>query len=100
MLFRSSACWRRRRTCAKARPRFWRSAGRRSAAPEPRRVPHPTDRRTTLAEITDAGRGVVEEATQAVTEAAFAMDGLSERELEQLIRLLRKLRFSAGDFEG
>ena len=28
------------------------------------------------------------------------MDGLSERELEQLIRLLRKLRFSAGDFEA
>ena len=64
-----------------------------------RRVPHPTDRRTTLAEITDRGREVVEEATRAVTEASFAMDGLSERELEQLIRLLRKLRFAAGDFE-
>ncbi|MDQ1487646.1 MAG: hypothetical protein QOJ23_160 [Actinomycetota bacterium] len=65
-----------------------------------RRVPHPTDRRTTLAEITDDGRSVVEEATQAVTAASFAMDGLSERELEQLIRLLRKLRLSAGDFEA
>jgi DNA-binding MarR family transcriptional regulator len=65
-----------------------------------RRVPHPTDRRTTLAEITEEGRAVVEEATKAVTEVAFAMDGLSERELEQLIRLLRKLRLSAGDFEG
>ncbi|MDQ1499179.1 MAG: hypothetical protein QOI86_2519, partial [Actinomycetota bacterium] len=62
--------------------------------------PHPTDRRTTLAEITDDGRSVVEEATQAVTAASFAMDGLSERELEQLIRLLRKLRLSAGDFEA
>ena len=65
-----------------------------------RRVPHPTDRRTTLAEITDQGREVVEEATRAVTEASFAMDGLSEREVEQLIRLLRKLRFAAGDFEA
>ena len=65
-----------------------------------RRVPHPTDRRTTLAEITDQGREVVEEATRVVTEASFAMDGLSERDLEQLIRLLRKLRFSAGDFEA
>ena len=65
-----------------------------------RRVPHPTDRRTTLAEITEEGRAVVEEATKAVTAVAFAMDGLSERELEQLIRLLRKLRLSAGDFEG
>jgi DNA-binding MarR family transcriptional regulator len=63
-----------------------------------RRVAHPTDRRTTLAEITDEGREVVEEATRAVTEVSFAMDGLSERETEQLIRLLRKLRFSAGDF--
>jgi DNA-binding MarR family transcriptional regulator len=65
-----------------------------------RRVPHPTDRRTTLAEITDKGREVVEEATKAVTEVSFAMDGLTERELEQLIRLLRKLRLAAGDFEG
>jgi DNA-binding MarR family transcriptional regulator len=65
-----------------------------------RRVPHPTDRRTTLAEITDNGREVVEAATRAVTEVSFAMDGLSEREIEQLIRLLRKLRFSAGDFEA
>ena len=65
-----------------------------------RRVAHPTDRRTTLAEITDEGRAVVEEATRAVTEVSFAMDGLTERELEQLIRLLRKLRLSAGDFEG
>ena len=64
-----------------------------------RRVAHPTDRRTTLAEITDEGRRVVEEATKAVTEVAFAMDGLTERELEQLIRLLRKLRFAAGDFQ-
>ena len=65
-----------------------------------RRVPHPTDRRTTLAEITDEGREIVAEATRAVTEASFAMDGLSERELEQLIRLLRKIRFAAGDFEA
>ena len=65
-----------------------------------RRVPHPTDRRTTLAEITDDGRQVVEEATKAVTEVTFAMDGLTEGELEELIRLLRKLRLSAGDFEA
>jgi hypothetical protein len=28
------------------------------------------------------------------------MDGLTERELEQLIRLLRKLRLAAGDFDA
>lgn len=65
-----------------------------------RRVPHPTDRRTTLAEITEEGRRVVEEATRAVTAASFAMDGLTPPELEQLMRLLRKLRLSAGDFEA
>jgi DNA-binding MarR family transcriptional regulator len=65
-----------------------------------RRVAHPTDRRTTLAEITDEGRAVVEEATQTVTAVSFAMDGLTETELEDLILLLRKLRLSAGDFEA
>lgn len=64
-----------------------------------RRVPHPTDRRTTLAEITDAGRAVMTEATRAVCSVAFAMDGLTADETEQLVVLLRKLRLSAGDFE-
>ncbi|MGH8991572.1 MAG: MarR family winged helix-turn-helix transcriptional regulator [Acidimicrobiia bacterium] len=64
-----------------------------------RRVPHTTDRRTTLAEITDDGRDVVNEATRAVTAVSFALDGLSAKELEQLTRLLRRLRLSAGDFE-
>jgi DNA-binding MarR family transcriptional regulator len=61
------------------------------------RVPHATDRRTTLAEITDEGRAVVEEATRAVTAASFALDGLNAKELEQLTRLRRRLRHSAGD---
>jgi DNA-binding MarR family transcriptional regulator len=63
-----------------------------------KRVAHPTDRRTTLAEITDAGRAVVEEATRAVTEVSFAVNGLTDDETEQLILLLRKLRRAAGDF--
>ena len=63
-----------------------------------RRRPHATDRRTTLAEITDEGRERVEEATRSVTAAQFAMDGLTAGELEQLFGLLRRLRFSAGDF--
>ena len=40
-----------------------------------RRVAHPTDRRTTLAEITDEGRAVVEEATEAVTTSTSASPG-------------------------
>lgn len=64
-----------------------------------RRVPHATDRRTILAEITDEGRAVVEKATDAVNAATFGMDGLGGDELEQLTLLLRRLRHSAGDFE-
>ncbi len=63
-----------------------------------RRVPHPTDRRTTLAEITDEGRAVVEKATEATGAAQLGMGGLSDRELDRLTRLLRKLRVDAGDF--
>ena len=63
-----------------------------------RRVPHATDRRTTLAEITDAGRAVAEEATKAVNAAVFTATGLSPTDLGELFRLLRKLRRAAGDF--
>jgi DNA-binding MarR family transcriptional regulator len=62
------------------------------------RVPHPTDRRTTLAEITPQGRALAEQATAALNEAAFKATGLSERDLDDLFRLLRKLRHEAGDF--
>jgi DNA-binding MarR family transcriptional regulator len=63
-----------------------------------RRAQHPSDRRTTLCEITEEGRAVVREATVAVTEAELGVTGLSERELGQLTRLLTKLRRGSGDF--
>lgn len=63
-----------------------------------RRVPHPGDGRATLAELTPAGRRLVEEATQRVTGVALGLTGLGERELDQLTTLLRKLRLDAGDF--
>ena len=63
-----------------------------------RRVPHATDRRTTLAEITASGRGVSELATKAVNAAVFTGTGLSPSDLGELFRLLRKLRRAAGDF--
>jgi len=65
-----------------------------------RRVPHPTDRRTTLAEITPLGRSVAEEATDALNAKTFSSTGLSRRELSALFRLLRRLRRSAGDFSA
>ena len=64
-----------------------------------RRVPHEADRRTTLAEITDAGRDVAGRATELLNADAFGLDALGEDEQEQLTALLRMLRLEAGDFE-
>ena len=44
-----------------------------------RRLPHPSDRRTTLVELTDAGRERLTAATEAVTTAEFGFVGLDER---------------------
>ena len=63
-----------------------------------RRVPHDTDRRAVLAEITAAGRKVAEKATKTLNEARFATEPLSETELGELYAILRTLRDGAGDF--
>lgn len=65
-----------------------------------RRVQHPTDRRTTLCEITAEGRALGEKATHAVTAVDLGISGLTEPEVDQLTRLLAKLRRDAGDFAG
>jgi DNA-binding MarR family transcriptional regulator len=62
------------------------------------RTPHPTDRRTTLAEITAEGRRVAEKATAAVGAATLGMGELSEVELDRITSALRTLRIDAGDF--
>jgi DNA-binding MarR family transcriptional regulator len=64
-----------------------------------RREPHPTDRRTTLAEITDHGRETAQKATEALNEFAFGMRPLPDAELEHLSRILRDVRIEEGDFE-
>jgi DNA-binding MarR family transcriptional regulator len=64
------------------------------------RLAHPTDRRTTLAEITEEGRRVVAKATEAVSATGFGLDGLTPEELDQITALLRKTRVAAGDFPG
>ena len=64
-----------------------------------RRLPHPTDRRTTLAEITDAGRDRRAEATAAVTAIDFGLRGLTDRQTGQLTDLLAKVRKATGDFQ-
>jgi DNA-binding MarR family transcriptional regulator len=63
-----------------------------------KRIPHPTDRRTTLAEITEAGRARRAEATDAVTAIDFGLRGLTGRQTSQLTELLAKVRKAAGDF--
>jgi DNA-binding MarR family transcriptional regulator len=65
-----------------------------------RRLPHPTDGRTTLAEITDEGRRLAKRATRAVNEAAFGLGGLSQSDLRQLMSIITKLRLEAGDFRA
>lgn len=63
-----------------------------------RRVPHPTDGRTTLAEITPAGRRLAQRATAALNAAVFERIALTDRQLDQLFGLLRRLRLAEGDF--
>ena len=63
-----------------------------------RRVPHPTDRRATLVEITDGGRAALEDATKAVTDVDFGLSGLTPDEETQLTTLLSQVRLAAGDF--
>jgi DNA-binding MarR family transcriptional regulator len=63
-----------------------------------RRIPHPTDRRATLVEITEQGSALMERATAAVTAVEFGMTGLDEDELKQLTELLGKVRHATGDF--
>jgi DNA-binding MarR family transcriptional regulator len=65
-----------------------------------RRVDHPTDRRTTLCEITPDGRRLVDKATDAVTAVDLGISGLTDREVGQLTGLLGKLRRAAGDFDA
>jgi DNA-binding MarR family transcriptional regulator len=55
------------------------------------------DRRVVLAAITDAGRAVVEKATDGLNGEVFQKPGLSGPQLDDLTRLLGVLRADAGD---
>jgi DNA-binding MarR family transcriptional regulator len=65
-----------------------------------RRVAHPNDGRTTLAEITARGREIVAAATAELNTRVFEAVQLSREEMESLFRLLVKLRIDAGDFSS
>jgi DNA-binding MarR family transcriptional regulator len=63
-----------------------------------RRDRHPTDGRTTLAAITDAGRDVVERTTALLNAEVFCSLGLTTEEATSLVGLLEKVRRAAGDY--
>jgi DNA-binding MarR family transcriptional regulator len=62
------------------------------------RRPHPDDGRAVLAEVTDAGRALVETATAELVAAGFALGALSDDRLVELSALLAPVRRAAGDF--
>lgn len=64
------------------------------------REPNPRDGRGTLAVLTDRGREVAERATARLNGARFGLGALEQDDLVGLFDTLRRLRSSAGDFEG
>lgn len=63
------------------------------------RVPHPSDRRTTLAQITPRGREVAAAATQDLNAIGFGAEPLERDELDSLVATLERFRRAAGDFQ-
>jgi DNA-binding MarR family transcriptional regulator len=63
-----------------------------------RRRPHPTDRRATLAELTEAGRELVVKATESLNREVFTELGLSTEDVESLTSVLGRFRAGQGDF--
>jgi len=59
---------------------------------------HPQDGRAVLAEITEAGREVVEAATADLVDARFTLGDVPVEDLRALSALLKPVRESAGDF--
>lgn len=57
----------------------------------------PDDRRVVLATITDSGRAVVAEATDALNQAEFGLPGLPRERAVEITTMLRTLRTTAGD---
>ncbi|MBV9140717.1 MAG: MarR family transcriptional regulator [Pseudonocardiales bacterium] len=62
------------------------------------RTSHPTDRRTTLVAITEAGRHRQKTATVALIGINFGLVGLEDAQTAQLTALLTQVRRAAGDF--
>jgi DNA-binding MarR family transcriptional regulator len=59
---------------------------------------HPEDGRAVLAAITPHGRDVMDEATQVILQARFALGSMTEDDCDRLTGLLTAPRAAAGDF--
>ena len=64
-----------------------------------RRVPHPSDARTTLAVITARGERVATDATRDLNETVYECIGLSEPKRGRLLDLLAELRARGNEFD-
>jgi DNA-binding MarR family transcriptional regulator len=65
-----------------------------------RREPHETDRRTTLASITPAGRSAAVRATEILNEEKFGTAPLTGTDLNAIFQILRKARAHEDGFPG
>ena len=65
-----------------------------------RRIPHPTDARATLVEITEHGRTTFDRAVETLNADLFGSVGLDDRELDVLVGIIGKLRALEGDIVG
>jgi DNA-binding MarR family transcriptional regulator len=64
-----------------------------------RRVPHPSDARTTLAVITPRGQKAATDATRDLNSIVYEQIGLTERQRDQLVDLLAELRANGNEFD-
>jgi DNA-binding MarR family transcriptional regulator len=62
-----------------------------------RRVPHPHDRRTTLASITDKGRSVIGPATTTIAEQLRL--GIPDADAEEILELVQQIRRADGEID-
>ncbi|HEX4362191.1 MAG TPA: MarR family transcriptional regulator [Pseudonocardia sp.] len=63
------------------------------------RRPHPTDRRTVLATLTDEGRRVVAKASDDLGAAQFGLSGVNESLAQRLTGVLGQVRTKMGDVD-
>jgi DNA-binding MarR family transcriptional regulator len=62
------------------------------------REPHPHDGRASMLALTDAGRELVERATEALNADVFANPGVAGDDAAELVAIVARLRRDAGDF--